>query len=315
MEFRVDRTKLLLTIVLVVAFAGAAPEGAALAQGSRSRTITPTQRPANISVPHAVSFREVTGRGLLVRTWINGTGPFNFAIDTGAGATVLSPQIAEEAHVSSASGASASISGISGTRAVAHPVSLQSLALGDSENYLPGKGEVIIAGGLPSDVDGLLDPTEALSPFGYTLDIPRQELSIFDARTEPVVMNSAPSDGAVVSWLRETHGRRPFVMLSTGERALLDTGSSLGLAIHDPNGEPPSAAHGVRDIGGGRIASRRIAPRNIAIGDLALQRIPTDLVSGTDPDAPVLLGLAALRPFRIRFDPLHHLIEIAPGRY
>jgi hypothetical protein len=41
--------------------------------------------------------------------------------------------------------------------------------------------------------------------------------------------------------------------------------------------------------------------------------VPTDLVSGTEADAPVLLGLSALRPFRLKFDPLHRLIEIAPG--
>ena len=29
--------------------------------------------------------------------------------------------------------------------------------------------------------------------------------------------------------------------------------------------------------------------------------------------APVLLGLNALRPFRLRFDPIHRLIEITPG--
>ena len=37
------------------------------------------------------------------------------------------------------------------------------------------------------------------------------------------------------------------------------------------------------------------------------------MISGASSDAPVLLGLNALRPFRLRFDPLHRLIEIAPS--
>src|ERR1051325_5517669 len=48
---------------------------------------TAVRRPG---LPSPVSFREAEGRGLLVRTWVNGAGPFNFAIDTGAGATILS---------------------------------------------------------------------------------------------------------------------------------------------------------------------------------------------------------------------------------
>jgi hypothetical protein len=59
------------------------------------------------------------------------------------------------------------------------------------------------------------------------------------------------------------------------------------------------------------MSTRRVTT-TIAIGSLTLQKIPTDLIAGSDADAPTLLGLAALRPFRLRFDPLHRLIEIAP---
>ena len=69
----------------------------------------------------------------------------------------------------------------------------------------------------------------------------------------------------------------------------------------------------VRDIGGGRVSSRRVRPTTVAIGALTLRNIPTDLISGAEADAPVLLGLSALRPFRMRFDPVHYLIEIEPG--
>jgi predicted aspartyl protease len=259
-----------------------------------------------------VTFREVQGRGLLVRTWVNGIGPFNFAIDTGAGATLISQRVATESRVARASEKPASIAGLTGTRAVAYHASLENLAIGDIENYLPARGEVLITSGLPADLDGVLDPTEALAPLGYTIDIPRREFIAFDPRTDAVQMNQAPPEGTVVTWLREAHGRRPFVMLDNGDRALIDTGSSLGLAVRDPHSGERLATSGARDVGGGQISTRRVSTSTISIGSLELRRVPTDLVSGTESDAPVLLGLTALRPFRMRFDPVHRLIEIAP---
>jgi len=304
------KSKLLFVILLVALGARAASGQAAL---SRSRRVETASQQSTLSqaIPHPVSFREVDGRGLLVRTWVNGIGPFNFAVDTGAGATILSPRVADEAHVSKGNGRSTSIAGLSGATVSAQHASIETLAIGDSENYLPAKGETLISSGLPPDLDGLLDPTEAFSPLGYTVDLPRHELAGFDPRVDPVQTNRSPDDGAVVSWLHETHGRRPFVMLDNGDRALLDTGSTFGLAVRDANGPARTAAHSVRDVGGGRISTRR-GETNISIGSLTLERIPTDFVTGAEADAPVLLGLAALRPFRLRFDPLHRLIEIAP---
>jgi hypothetical protein len=103
-------------------------------------------------------------------------------------------------------------------------------------------------------------------------------------------------------------------MLNTGEHALLDTGSSLGFAVKDNSRSEGQriSGDGVRDVGGGTISARRAVPATISIGSLTLRRVPTDLISGADAEAPVLLGLSALRPFRLRFDPVHRLIEIAP---
>ena len=60
-------------------------------------------RPAAVTqstrLPSPVGFREDGGRGLLVRAWVNGAGPYTFAVDTGAGATIISPRVAGEARV------------------------------------------------------------------------------------------------------------------------------------------------------------------------------------------------------------------------
>jgi hypothetical protein len=301
--------KLFSAIVLVSMLMGAAAANAA-ALSQRPRRIPPG-RPARTSypLPRVISFREVSGRGLLARVWLNGIGPFNFAIDTGAGATIISPRVADEANVTRTS-ERATIAGLSGVNTVAQHASINTFALGDSENLLPGKGTVLVSAGLPGDLDGLLDPIEAFSPFGLTIDLPRRELTAFDPNLDPLKVTEAPADGAIVPWLHDGNTRRPFVMLDNGDRALLDTGSSLGLAVRDPEVTSRRATYAERDIGGGRISARR-GQTNIAIGSLTLRRIPTDFVTGTGVDAPVLLGLAALRPFRLRFDPLHRLIEIS----
>src|SRR4030095_6893388 len=183
------------------------------------------------SIPHPVSFREVPGRGLLTRVWINSAGPFNFAVDTGAGATLVSTRLAATLKLSTGRGRT--IGGLSGNTATASDARLQSVAIGDRQNFLPGNLEVVVTTGLPTDIDGVLDPTEAFAPLGYIIDIPRNQLSAFDPSESPLNVNNQPPDGAVVTWLRESQNNRPFVQLDNGDRALIDTGSSLGLAIRD----------------------------------------------------------------------------------
>lgn len=262
-----------------------------------------------------VRLREVRGRGLLADVWVNSVGPFTFAVDTGAGATLVSPRVATAARLEVRSNRSRSIAGLSGRRTTAHDAHVQSLAIGDRTNYVPGSQSVVVTPGLPGDIDGVLDPTEAFSPLGYIIDIPRLELATFDSRATPLRLEDQPHEGAVVRWLREGSGRRPFVQLDNGDRALIDTGSGLGLGIRS-NSEPDRGRVSyARDIGGGQVSTQRVRPMTVAIGGLELKNIPTDVISGGEAGAPTLLGLSALRPFRLVFDPVNRLIEIAsPSR-
>jgi hypothetical protein len=246
--------------------------------------------------------------------WLNSSGPFTFALDTGAGTTLLSPRVAAAAHlkIKSQSGRS-SIAGLSGRGAAVDEATIQTLAAGDRANAFPGAIDAMVTTGLPVDIDGVLDPTQAFSPLGYVVDIPRLELSAFDPQTTPLRADNQPPAGAVVPWLRERQSRRPFVQLDNGDHALIDTGSSLGLAIRDSSAAANHTNASLsRDVGGGQITARRVRPTTVAIGALLLRNIPTDLISGAEADAPVLIGLGALRPFRLAFDPVHRLIEIAP---
>ena len=310
------KSKLLWAVLVVTAMGGRAVSfGAALSLSKPQRRPRPaaTTPQRTISLPHAVTFREVYGRGLLVDTWINSVGPFTFAIDTGAGVTLMSHRAAKEAGVSIHRGPGPSIAGLSGIVVSANAGSVQSIAIGDRQNQLPAKTDVVVSDGLPGDLDGLLDPNDAFSSLGYSIDIPRHELSAFDPREVPLSFRAQPRDGAVVAWQQQGNSHRPFVQLDTGEKTLIDTGSSLGLAVQSSEpGNERSSRSAVHDVGG-RVSAHRVAPRTVSIGSLVLRNVPTDMISGASSDAPVLLGLNALRPFRLRFDPLHRLIEIAPS--
>jgi len=269
------------------------------------------------SLPLPVRFREVEGRGLLVSAWVNGAGPYTFAVDTGAGATIISERVAGEAHVT-AGGSRASISGLSGIGIRAgREARLQSLAIGERDNFLPSQSPAIVVGGLPEGIDGVLDPTEGYWPLGYSIDMPNEELAAFDPRLSPVRVSEAPPDGAVVPWLTDSHTRRPFVMLDLGRRALVDTGSGFGLAMSESVARASGisfvegrARGGVRDLGGGMVAARRVPPITVRIGSLTLRRVPTDVVSGAESGAPILLGREALQPFHLTFDPVNRLVKI-----
>lgn len=274
------------------------------------------------SLPAAARFREVEGRGLLAKIWINNSGPYSFAIDTGAGATIISQRVAAESRVALAGARSISLSGLSGAQgSEGREAALTSLAIGARENVLPAKGLVIVTDALPADLDGVLDPTESYWPLGYTIDLPNDTISAFDPRTQPLRGLAEPPGGAIVQWFFDGNSRRPFVSLAAGgRRALLDTGSGFGFAVSEQAARSFGIVStrggreraGVTDLGRGRVNARRVEPVTIQIGSLVLRRVPTDLLTGAANGAPVLLGRDALRPFEISFDPLSRLIRLRP---
>jgi predicted aspartyl protease len=241
-------------------------------------------------------------------------------VDTGAGATILSARVAGEAHVGVRRGSTVNIAGLSGAGGgTGRDALVRELAIGDADNLLPSRGAVIVTDGLPGDIDGVLDPVEAFWPLGFVIDPERQEISAFDPRMNPLRASDVPAGGATVPWIFNGGSRRPFVTIDGGRRALIDTGSGFGLAVNESAARSLGllqnegrAREVVRDLGGGRVASRRIAPATVRIGELELRSVPTDLLSGVSTASPILLGREALAPFRLTFDPLHKLIQFAP---
>lgn len=303
---------------LTIAFSALAiMMGAVLSVGAAPMLSQAAYKEVRVSVvPLPARFRLEKGRGLLVRTWINGSGPYVFAIDTGAGINIITERVVNEARLPVNTTKTTTIVGglTDATSSTNRAAVINQMALGDRTNLLPSKQTALIVSRLAPDVDGILDPTEAYAPYGYSIDIPNGLMQVFQGSLQG---RQPPPGGAIVPWRNKADGNRPFVRLRDGRIALLDTGSGFGLAVSDRNavivgGDYRNANSPVaRDIGGGSISSRRVSPTTVSIGELELRGVPTDILFSVDVDAPVILGRDALQPFKITFDPRRRLIEFA----
>ena len=305
------RARRLIMVGAVAAMVWAASNG-----GAAHSSLEPAAGSVTPWLPHPVRFRLEKETGLLVRVWLEGSGPYIFAIDTGAGLNVLTERVAGISRLQVRTVRPTLVGGLSAARVSSNREAvIGQLALGTRDNILPAQKTALIVPALAPGVDGILDPTDSYAPLGYSIDITNELIEAVD----PVVGRStrlAPGiEAAVVPWLRQDGSNRPFVKLGDGRIALLDTGSRFGLAVSEHNaviitrnrGEANTG--GVRDIGGGTIFSRRVMPTTISIGELVLRGIPTDVLLKVDTDAPVILGRDALYPFKITFDPRRRLIE------
>ena len=275
----------------------------------------------SVSSMEPISLRDDEEHGLLAKGWINGAGPFVFAIDTGAGASIISQRVVAEAHLQVTKARVPLVGGLSTS-----PISsdqetrINGLALGKPGNRVPGRVVAAVVPNLPRAIDGILDPTEAFSPLGYSVDLPNRELRVFDPAVNALSLNQQPRDGAVVRWVRAAGSHRPFVKLGDGSLALIDTGSGFGLALNESqvvsrtrSSERSDNTRINQDLGGGRVQSRRISPQKVNIGALLLNGVPTDVLSGVARGTPTILGRRALFPFRITFDPVARLIAFEPA--
>jgi len=271
-----------------------------------------------MALPLSARFRISKERGLLMSTWINGKGPYIFAVDTGAGMNIVTQRVVDEAMLTTRNAPAVVLGGLTSARTTSNREAvINQLALGDRTNILHATKLALVVSVLSSGIDGVLDPTDIYSPYGYSIDMPNQRIDAIETISHGAnsTRSAAGSEGVIVPWLRFGDSVRPFVRLADGRLALVDTGSSFGLAINGRdavivgNRRSNRTNEGARDIAGGAITSRRVSPTTISIGELVLERVPTDILYGVEDDAPVILGRDVLYPFKITFDPQKRLIE------
>lgn len=251
--------------------------------------------------------------GLTADVWLNGAGPFTFAIDTGAGVSLISRNVVDRARLQVNKSNRPLVGGLSTSRiASTEETRLSSLALGQPSNRISTHAVAAVVSTLPGAIDGILDPTSVFSPLAYSMNLPRRELRVFDGRLRA---NDNPPGGAVVQWVGND---RPLVRLSNGDLALIDTGSGFGLAVTNAQVVTVGARdsrelQNRNDLGGGRVQSREISPQRVSIGALVLNGVPADVLTGVAPGTPTILGRRALFPFKITFDPVARLISFEPA--
>lgn len=254
-------------------------------------------------------------RGLLVAVWLNGAGPFTFAVDTGAGVSLITRETVARASLQVSKARRPLVGGLS-TAPIAsdQETRLSSLALGTPNNRISTRAVAAVVPSLPDDIHGILDTTDVFSPLGYSVDLPNREIRVFDPNSQGLRLNQVPREGAVVRWVKEAGNDRPFVRLGDGRLALIDTGSGFGLALNETRrvGRNHGDAQSRSDLGGGSVQSREVEPQTVNIGSLVLRGVPTDVLSGVAPNTPIILGRKALFPFKITFDPVARLISFEP---
>jgi hypothetical protein len=305
----------LAAMVWAVPIAGAAPLASRPDARPVARSFAIEARSVS-AMPLAARFRLQKESGLLLRVWLNGSGPYIFAIDTGAGLNVITERAAADARLPFKTVRPTMMGGLTATTISSNREAvINQMALGDQANTLASPEMAVIVPSLSPGIDGILDPTEVYAPFGYSIDMSNQRIEAVDTNWPSGQNLQRAEEGAVVPWVRMGGSNRPFVRLGDGRVALIDTGSGFGLAVSDRNAVIIGNERGrgntqsIRDIGGGTIFSRRVSPSTISIGELELRGIPTDILSQVQDDAPVILGRDALYPFKITFDPRRRLIE------
>ena len=260
-----------------------------------------------------VRFRD-EGAGLVVNGWVNGAGPFAFAIDTGADVCIVSSRVAQNAGLTISKSKRPIVGGLSNAPISANQEAIASeLSIGTRDNAVPERPILAVVPTLPGGIDGVLNPRDLFGSLAYSIDLPNRQLLAFDSKTNGLDLAHAPRDGAVVRWIKVAGSDRPFVRLGDGRLALVDTGSGFGLAVRETtstNGRNHSRR--TSDLGGGNVQSGELGPTTVSIGAMVLENIPTQLLIGVPTSTPVILGRRALRPFKITFDPVAHLIAIEP---
>ena len=110
---------------------------------------------------------------------------------------------------------------------------ISKLALGNRDNTISSIVVAAVVPILPGSVDGILDPTQVFGSLSYSIDLPRQQLVVFDSGKGNLKSSTSSTEGVVVPWIKVGTSHRPYVRLDNGQLALIDTGSGFGLAFSD----------------------------------------------------------------------------------
>lgn len=226
---------------------------------------------------------EACGDFFVAEVHINGAGPWPFLLDTGAGRTMVDPDVLREARV---------------VRRV------DSLRIGEFSAHDVGYGRLEmeeLSAALGRRVEGILGHPVFAGTL-VTYDYPAREVIL-------QVGELSDDDEGVVATRADV---RPFVRSDIGGRprwVLIDTGSSRGLTLREPQmlaWESPMVATGarVRVDGVHLVRSGRLA----GAASIGLIRVDRPVISNSV--SVDLVGQEVLRHYRLTFDQRNDRLRI-----
>src|SRR6185436_8875861 len=115
------------------------------------RTETAALQGATVGLP--VRLKQSSGRGLLTDVWIRGSGPFTFAVDTGAGVTLVSRSVINRAQLQTHAATKPLAGGLSAGSIISNQsTSIEQIAIGRRDNQLRSAFTGAVVESLPAGV-------------------------------------------------------------------------------------------------------------------------------------------------------------------
>jgi hypothetical protein len=217
----------------------------------------------------------------VVSTWVNGKGPYHFALDTGAGITVLTPEFAKRAGLIGSGSMQATGSGgtVKVQQLVLHSVAVGRATVNDvAAAIIPLPLDFTYQGDYGT-IDGVLGYS-FLSHFAVTIDMQHNRATL----TTPSAYHTPPGAASEVANLSDNtpvvrarvDGINGFFKLDTGDNGWLTLTAPFvaahGFARRYPGGVP-ELFEGV----GGMDRARTVRIRQFIIGGATLRDEPTSL--------------------------------------
>jgi hypothetical protein len=116
--------------------------------------VRPGREARVVARPLPAHFRVQKETGLLVRVWLNGSGPYIFAIDTGAGLNVITERAAGESRLPVRSVRPTLMGGLTVARiSSSREAVVGQMAVGDRSNSLTSQKTALIVPSLAPGVD------------------------------------------------------------------------------------------------------------------------------------------------------------------
>lgn len=272
-----------------------------LARGDRPQDAgakaPPSSSPVATETSDELGFGELTNR-MTVPVSVDGRGPFDFIVDTGAERSVLSRELATSLDLQP--GARARLFDFTGASAV-NTVKVPSLSAGTLSTAAMEAPSLAMAN---IGAQGLLG-IDALQGHKVVIDFARNRMSVVPAKRHPsgqIIVRTDARLGQLIVTRAWFHGQPIAVILDTGSWVSVGNTAMLALAKKEPRRLGPIT---VRSVTGKTFQADYVAVSDLNVGGvrfdnfgLAFSDVQPFVRFGLRDKPALILGMSSLRLFR-----------------